>query len=176
MDFIEQVYKITNKFPKTEMYGLTSQIRRVALSIALNIAEGSGAGSDNEFNRFLNIALRSGYEVMCGIEVGAVAKYRFSRHSESTFPFAALRVSAGSGRRISSINRSFPFPFAPLKVRIRACPEQSEGMTKWCISQQSQVAKRLNYCCSNEEEGILKNCDELAAMISGFKKKLKAES
>jgi len=59
------------------------------------------------------------------------------RHSEATFPFAALRVSAGSGRRISTLIRSFPFPFAPLKVRVRACPERSEGMTENGISQQS---------------------------------------
>lgn len=69
MDFIEEIYKITNKFPIKETYGLTSQLRRAALSIALNIAEGSGSGSDNEFNRFLNISLRSSYEVICGIEI-----------------------------------------------------------------------------------------------------------
>ena len=82
MDFIEQIYKITDKFPKTEMYGLTNQIRRAALSIALNIAEGSGAGSDNEFNRFLNIALRSGYEVMCGIEVAKRLNYCCNNEEE----------------------------------------------------------------------------------------------
>ncbi|MCU0666118.1 MAG: four helix bundle protein [Candidatus Omnitrophica bacterium] len=63
MDFIEQVYLKTSKFPESECYGLTSQIRRASVSIALNIAEGSGSGSDLEFKRFLNIALRSSYEV-----------------------------------------------------------------------------------------------------------------
>ncbi len=58
MDFVEEIYKISNKFPASEMYGLTSQIRRAVLSISLNIAEGSGAGSDREFSRFLSIALR----------------------------------------------------------------------------------------------------------------------
>ncbi|MCU0666152.1 MAG: four helix bundle protein [Candidatus Omnitrophica bacterium] len=62
MDFIERVYLKTSKFPQSECYGLTSQVRRAAVSIALNIAEGSGSGSDLEFKRFLNIALRSSYE------------------------------------------------------------------------------------------------------------------
>lgn len=75
MDFIEKVYKITKKFPAREIYGLASQLRRAATSVALNIAEGSGSGSDNEFNRFLNISLRSSYEVVCGIEVAKRLKY-----------------------------------------------------------------------------------------------------
>lgn len=69
MDFVENIYKFTNSFPVSELYGLTSQLRRAATSLALNIAEGSGSGSDNEFNRFLNMSLRSSYEVMCGIEI-----------------------------------------------------------------------------------------------------------
>ncbi len=69
MDFIEEIYKINNKFPINELYGLTNQLRRTATAIVLNIAEGSAAGSDKEFNRFLSIALRSNYELMCGIEI-----------------------------------------------------------------------------------------------------------
>ena len=75
IDFIEKLYKITEKFPAKELYGLTSQLRRAATSIALNIAEGSGSGSDNEFNRFLNIALRSSYEVVCGLEIAKRLKF-----------------------------------------------------------------------------------------------------
>lgn len=75
MNFIEEIYSITNKFPVNETYGLTSQLRRSAISVALNIAEGSGAGTDNEFKRFLNIALRSAYEVMCAIEVAKRLNY-----------------------------------------------------------------------------------------------------
>lgn len=75
IDFVEDIYKISSKFPKEEIYGLTSQIRRASTSVALNIAEGSGANSDNEFIRFLNIALRSTYEVICGIEIAERLKY-----------------------------------------------------------------------------------------------------
>ena len=75
MDFISVIYKLTIKFPPNETYGLVSQIRRAAISISLNIAEGSGSRSDIEFNRFLNIALRSSYEVNCAIEIAGRLNY-----------------------------------------------------------------------------------------------------
>ncbi len=104
MEFIEEIYKATNAFPAVEMYGLTSQIRRSAISIALNIAEGSGSESDLEFNRFLSISIKSSYEVMCGLE----------------------------------------------------------------------IAKRLKFL-NSEADLLLKRCDELCAMITGLKKRLRAE-
>lgn len=106
MDFVEEVYKITSRFPSKELYGLTSQLRRAVTSIAMNIAEGSGADSDAEFNRFLTIALRSNYELMCGVE----------------------------------------------------------------------IAERLSYCNLSNTEPLLEKLDELAAMLSGFKRRLSADS
>lgn len=55
MEFITHVYSVTAAYPKYELYGVVDQIRRAAVAIALNIAEGSGAGSDKEFARFLRI-------------------------------------------------------------------------------------------------------------------------
>jgi four helix bundle protein len=60
--FTLEVYKITSDFPKEELYVLTNQIRRAALSIPTNISEGTGRNSDKEFNQFLNIALGSANE------------------------------------------------------------------------------------------------------------------
>ena len=57
--FTLAIYQITGKFPKNELYGLTSQLRRAAASIPTNIAEGYGRSGQAERNHFLNIALGS---------------------------------------------------------------------------------------------------------------------
>lgn len=57
------VYKITNTFPKEEIYGLTSQMRRASISIPLNIAEGSRKSTDKDFKSFLHIAYGSWAEL-----------------------------------------------------------------------------------------------------------------
>ncbi len=106
MDFVEDIYKLTTNFPAKELYGLTSQLRRAATSIALNIAEGSGAGSQLEFRRYLTMALRSNYELMCGME----------------------------------------------------------------------IARRVQYCTETNMNHVLKQSDEISAMLTGLKNKLIADS
>jgi len=65
LDFVDLVYKISDTFPKTERYALSSQFTRAAVSISLNIAEGS-SDTDKQFNRYLQIALDSVNEcVVC---------------------------------------------------------------------------------------------------------------
>ena len=59
MQFVLDVYSITNNFPKEEIYGLTSQIRRSAVSVPSNIAEGVARDSQKEFCHFLYVALGS---------------------------------------------------------------------------------------------------------------------
>jgi len=59
MDLVSNIYKITESFPNKELYGLTNQIRRAAVSIPSNIAEGAARSSKKEFIQFLFIALGS---------------------------------------------------------------------------------------------------------------------
>ncbi|WP_273004886.1 four helix bundle protein [Leeuwenhoekiella blandensis] len=63
MDITEQTYRLSAEFPKEEKYGLTSQIRRSAVSIPSNIAEGAGRNTDGEFKNFLGIASGSSNEL-----------------------------------------------------------------------------------------------------------------
>ena len=58
LDYVDMIYEITKTFPRSEAFSLVDQFRRAAVSVSLNIAEGSG-GSKAEFNQFLKIARRS---------------------------------------------------------------------------------------------------------------------
>jgi len=60
VDLVEMVYRTTTDFPKTEVYALTSQIRRAAVSIPSNIAEGQGRRTARDFLHFLSVANVSG--------------------------------------------------------------------------------------------------------------------
>ena len=64
VDLSDIVNQVTKGFPKEEVYVLTSQMKRAADSVSLNIAEGSTGQSNPEFNRFLGVALRSAIEVV----------------------------------------------------------------------------------------------------------------
>ncbi len=63
MELTEDIYELTSHFPEEEKYGLTSQLRRCAVSIPSNIAEGAGRNHKKEFRQFLAIASGSSYEV-----------------------------------------------------------------------------------------------------------------
>jgi four helix bundle protein len=63
------IYDATRSFPREEVYGLTSQLRRAAVSVASNIAEGRGRISQGEFRQFLGVAQGSNYEVQTQILV-----------------------------------------------------------------------------------------------------------
>ncbi|SDI44646.1 four helix bundle protein [Winogradskyella thalassocola] len=61
--FCTSIYEITSKFPDSEKFGLTNQLRRASVSIPSNIAEGSSRSSNKDFSRFLQITLGSAYEI-----------------------------------------------------------------------------------------------------------------
>jgi four helix bundle protein len=69
MKIVKEVYLMTEKFPKQEQFGLTNQIRRSAVSIPSNIAEGAGKNSDSDFSRFLAIAMGSCNELETQLQI-----------------------------------------------------------------------------------------------------------
>ncbi|NDV69654.1 four helix bundle protein [Dysgonomonas sp. 25] len=74
IDLVKSAYECTSRFPQSEQFGLTSQIRRCAVSIPSNIAEGCGRNSDKELIHFLYIALGSASEletqIIISVELG----------------------------------------------------------------------------------------------------------
>ncbi|MBE0464418.1 four helix bundle protein [Halomonas colorata] len=75
MDLVEQVYGITKLFPDDERYGLISQMRRCAVSVPSNIAEGAARGSTQEFIRFLYISQGSFSELETQLLIAQRLKY-----------------------------------------------------------------------------------------------------
>jgi len=69
MDLTVLVYSLTKDFPRDELYGLTSQIRRAAVSLPSNIAEGHGRLGTKEFRQFLGIARASNFELQTQLEL-----------------------------------------------------------------------------------------------------------
>ena len=96
-----RVYSLTNTWPSAERYGLTSQIRRAAVSIPTNIAEGSARKGKNEFRRFLDIAGGSHAEVEYLLRLALELEY--ITPSDSVI---ALNECAESGRLLWSLHQS----------------------------------------------------------------------
>src|SRR5688572_5735487 len=75
MSLVTEVYLITNVFPSSEVYGLSSQIRRSAISIPSNIAEGYGRNATGDYKRFLQIGVGSLFELQTQIEIALNLTY-----------------------------------------------------------------------------------------------------
>ena len=101
MELTEMVYKITSSFPKEELYGITSQMRRSAVSIPSNIAEGQLRNSRKEFIQFLSIALGSCAELSTQLELSKRLRYLtesdFERISEVIYE--VMKVLHGLRRK-----------------------------------------------------------------------------
>ncbi len=101
IDFADIVYSVTREFPSDERFGLTNQMRRAAVSISSNIAEGSSRNSRKDFARFIEIATVSLFEV--------VSQSFISRNQGLLTPeeFEVLYVAAEEqGRMLSGLRRS----------------------------------------------------------------------
>ena len=80
------VHRATESFPKVEQYGLMAQLRRAAVSIAANIAEGSAKRGKKEFRRYLDIALGSLAELRCLLQVARDLGYMSDENWEALVP------------------------------------------------------------------------------------------
>ena len=75
MAFVKDIYQATELFPSSEIYGLTSQMRRAAVSIPSNLAEGAARKGKKEFSQYLNIAQGSISEIDTQIELSFILNY-----------------------------------------------------------------------------------------------------
>ncbi|WP_243293027.1 four helix bundle protein [Bacillus sp. FJAT-47783] len=97
-ELVLKIYEITKAFPKDEQFGLTSQIRRAAVSVPSNIVEGKGRGSDKEYKRFLLIARGSLEEVKYQLLLARDLKYIDEREYHSI-----LKVTDEVGKMINGM-------------------------------------------------------------------------
>jgi four helix bundle protein len=94
---VTSIYKVTSNFPKEEIYGITNQLRRAAISVPSNIAEGFGRNSKKEFVRFLRITIGSIFELQTQLEISHNLKFlsldEFKNIYDSTREIEAMITS-----------------------------------------------------------------------------------
>lgn len=104
VDYANQIYEVTESFPRGEIFGLTQQIRRAAISVSLNIAEGSGRASSKDFQRFLGMSIGSIFEVITALKISYNRNYISKETYEriyDTSEILARKINAFSQTLIS---------------------------------------------------------------------------
>ena len=101
MDLVEAVYKASKGWPKEEQYGLTNQVRRAAVAVPSNIAEGQGRRSPGDFLRFLSIAHGSLREVETQVSIAGRLEFLNQAHVD-----ALLDDAAEVGRLLQGLMRN----------------------------------------------------------------------
>jgi four helix bundle protein len=101
MDLVVAVYKASDRWPHSELFGLTNQVRRASVSIPSNIAEGQGRGSVNEFQHFLSIARGS----LCELETQIMIAQRLGYIAKDE-EVDLLRLADEIGRVLRGLSKS----------------------------------------------------------------------
>jgi len=125
MQLAVDVYKLTKDFPREEIYGLTSQIRRSAISVPSNIAEGHGRLNAGEFRQFLGIARGSTYELQAQLELAQSLGFASSDQIE-----LASRLAQEIGRMIHALLGSIKIPSALNGRQLTMTTDTSELKTE----------------------------------------------
>ncbi|MBI2103705.1 four helix bundle protein [Candidatus Woesebacteria bacterium] len=100
LDFVDFIYEVTSSWPKEEIFGLTNQVRRASVSIALNIAEGSSR-TRKDFRHFLDLARGSCYECYAILRIARNRNYIDERNFDKAYEFCNKIA-----RMISALKRS----------------------------------------------------------------------
>ncbi len=104
--FANSVYAVSSKFPESERFGLTSQMRRAAVSVSSNIAEGSSRSSRPDFARFVEIATGSLFEVVSQLAIARKQRFLDESNYRQLYEMAEEIVRMASGLRKSLIETS----------------------------------------------------------------------
>ena len=108
MDVVEGVYHLTDKFPKSEIYGLANQMRRSAISIPSNLAEGQDRDSTKEFIHFIAISIGS----LCELETQLLIAHRL-KYCQSSDIEAVMSKLAEAGRTIRGLQKAIKSKLDP---------------------------------------------------------------
>lgn len=92
IEYANRIYDSTMKFPRDELFALTSQLRRAGVSISANISEGSLSDSNKEFRSFLNYAIRSLGETVSELVIAKKRKYIVDKEFQSIYKEAEVLV------------------------------------------------------------------------------------
>ena len=102
MELAEGVYAVVRELPKHEMHGLADQMRRAAVSVPSNIAEGCGRGTDKDWVHFLGQALGSLYELETQLELSVRLGYVLPEKTES-----AAALAKETGKMLNALIRKY---------------------------------------------------------------------
>ena len=101
IDFVVAIYRLTDNFPKEEKFGLTSQLRRAAVSVAANVAEGAAKTSTKDFRRYLSNSQGSASEIETELQIAL----RLNYVDEADFKILSKDLD-DVGRMITGLSRS----------------------------------------------------------------------
>jgi four helix bundle protein len=113
MDLATLIYSVTAAFPKSEIYGLSSQMRRAAVSIASNIAEGSVRGTRKNFKQFVTIARGSNSELQTQLELARRLEFGNAAHVAE-----AEELTNAVGQMLSGLSKYLAVPLTAGSAKV----------------------------------------------------------